>query len=822
MANKPAAAKIAVAAASYWMDRPYDYLIPDGLSDQIKPGIRVVVPFGRGNRRTEGVVLAVVAAGEEDRELKSVSSVLDAEPVLSPEMIRLALWVRDRYFCTVYDAVHAMLPAGLWYQMEAVYTLCRGVDRIKAYELAGRSQQEKLILDAVFLHDGTCPLSDIRRVFDGSDPNRALHSLVNKGVLETDSREKRRIGDKKIRMAELVVPPEEAQELARRKEKRSPMQSAVIRLLCTLERASVSEICYFTGASSATINALAKAEIVAFSQEEVFRRPARLTEETAPLPELNQQQRDAFLGISSVYDGKTPSACLLYGVTGSGKTTVYIHLIDMMLRQGRSSILLVPEIALTPQMIRIFSSYFGEDVAVLHSSLAVGERYDEWKRIRSGKARVVIGTRSAVFAPCDDLGLVIIDEEQEYTYKSENNPRYHARDVAKYRVASSGGLLVLGSATPDLESRYWAKKGKYGFFRLPVRYNQKKLPRVEIVDMRNELREGNGSSLSRLLISEIRENISRGEQSILFLNRRGTSSLIACGECGFTYTCPNCSVNLTWHANRRRLMCHHCGYTRPLDDVCPECGGVLNHFGTGTQKLEQELSEVFPDVEILRMDADTVTQSGSHEKILTEFREKRVPVLLGTQMVTKGLDFENVTLVGVISADQSLYMGDYRASERCFSLITQVIGRSGRGDKPGRALIQTFTPNNQVIRLASLQDYDSFFASEIELRRLQNCPPFSDIVTVTVSGADESTVLRCCVHIRDTVKIHFADREDVVVLGPAPLPVVRVNNRYRYRVTIHCRYNKEVRSLVSDLLIRCNTAKEYRGVSVFADYNPME
>lgn len=821
MTDSPETAKIAVSAATYWVDRPYDYRIPDALRDKIAPGVRVVVPFGGGNRRTEGIVLSLGAAQPGVR-LKNIASVLDAEPVLSPEMIRLAVWLRERYFCTVYDAVHAMLPAGLWYQMESVYTLCVGIDRERAYEAAGKSGQERLVLDAVFAHGGSCPLTDLECVFENASPSRALQSLVRKGILQTDSREKRRVGDKKIRMVSLAVSAEDAQTAADRREKRAPLQSACLRLLCTLERVSLSELCYFTGASQSSVNALVKAGMVEITQDEVFRRSTFRSAETVPLPVLNEEQRTAFEGILALYDGKKPSASLLYGVTGSGKTSVYVHLIDAMRRMGKASILLVPEIALTPQMIRIFSSYFGDDVAVLHSSLAVGERYDEWKRIKTGRARVVIGTRSAVFAPCSDLGLIIIDEEQEYTYKSENAPRYHARDAAKYRCASSNALLVLGSATPDVESRYRAEQGIYHFFTLRSRFNARQLPAVRIVDMRQELRGGNGSGISGVLLSELQENIRRGEQSILFLNRRGTASLVVCGECGHTYTCPHCSVNLTWHSVNRRLICHHCGYTRPLDDACPECGGMLNQFGAGTQKLEEQLREALPDVELLRMDADSVSPAGSHEKILSQFREKKVPILIGTQMVTKGLNFENVTLVGVISADQLLYCGDYRAGERCFSLITQVVGRSGRGEKPGRAIIQTFTPQNPVIRMASRQDYDGFYAEEIELRRLQNCPPFSDIVTVTVSAEDESTVLRCCAYIRDRMRSELRRRRDAAVLGPAPLPVVRVSNRYRYRVTLHCRYDKEIRRLVSGLLIQCNTAKEYKGASVFADYNPME
>ena len=821
MRDAPVTAKIGVAAATYWTDRPYDYLVPESLRDAVRPGVRVTVPFGKGNRRSEGIVLSVGTQTEE-RPLKNIASVLDTECVLSPELLRLAIWLRERYFCTVYDAVHAMLPAGLWYSLESLYSVCDGVDREQAYNAAGKSEAMRLVLDAVFAHGGSCPRSDLLKLFDGEFPSHALQTLCARGILETDSREKRRVGDKRVRMVSLLCSPEEAQSYAERREKRAPLQAAVLRLLLTLERVSLSELCYFTGASSATVSSLEKAGLLSVTSEETFRRPVCRTEERQPLPQLNEEQRAAFEGIRSLADGKTASASLLYGVTGSGKTAVYTHLIEDMLRRGKSSILLVPEIALTPQMIRIFSSYFGEDIALLHSSLAVGERYDEWKRIRSGQARVVIGTRSAIFAPCRDLGLIIIDEEQEYTYKSENTPRYHARDVAKYRCAVHGGALLLGSATPDLESRYAAEEGRYHFFTLRKRYNEKRLPRVEIVDMKAELRAGNGGDLSGTLLDELRENIERGEQSILFLNRRGTNSLVSCGECGHSYSCPNCSVHLTWHGANRRLMCHHCGYSRPLDAACPECGGKFNYYGTGTQKLEEELRSALPGTEILRMDADAVSPAGSHEKILSQFREKRVPILLGTQMVTKGLDFENVTLVGVISADQQLYCGDYRASERCFSLITQVVGRSGRGSKPGRAIIQTFTPDNQVIRLASEQDYDGFYASEIALRRLQYCPPFAEIVTITASAADEAAALGCCAYIRSCLKTETKDRKDILLLGPAPLPVVRMNNRYRYRVTIHGRFDKELRSLVAGILIQCNTAKEYRGVSVFADLNPME
>ena len=821
MTERRKSAKIAVAAASYWIDRPYDYLLPPAIENDALPGERVVVPFGSGNRHTEGLILSV---GEADpsRRLKSVETLLDREPVLDEQALRLALWMRERFFCTVYEAAHTMLPAGLWYALESVYSLSEGMDREQAELLCGRSKQEKLILEAVFAHGGSCPLSDVQRLFQEGDPTRALASLVKKGVLVTDSREKRRVGDRSIRMARLAVSREEALEAAERRKRRSPQQAAALSMLCELERVSVRELGYFAGVSMRSVQALCRAGLVEITGEETFRRPVYETVPPQPVPQLNDRQRSAYEEILGLCDSGRSGCALLYGVTGSGKTSVYVHLIAEMLHRGKSSILLVPEISLTPQMLRTFSGYFGDDIAVLHSSLSVGERYDEWKRIRTGKARVVIGTRSAVFAPVRELGLIIIDEEQEHTYKSENAPRYHARDVAKYRCAAAGAVLLLGSATPDVESMYAAKNGQYRLITLPERFNRRALPEVRIVDMRLELRGGNGSAVSSVLRHELEENLSRGEQSILFLNRRGSSSLITCGECGYTFSCPNCSVSLTYHADKRRLICHYCGHSQRVPEACPDCGGALNYIGVGTQKLEEQLREFLPAVDILRMDADTVNPSGSHEAILSRFRNEHIPILIGTQMVTKGLDFPDVTLVGVISADQSLYTGSFRASERCFSLITQVVGRSGRGEKPGRALIQTFTPQNQVIQQAKRQDYDGFYASEIALRRLQNAPPFAESLVLTCTGETEAEVLRCAAYIRDVAVRELALREDVHVLGPAPLPVLRVNRRFRYRVTLSCRCDREVRSLVSGLLINCNSAKEYKGVSVFADMNPME
>lgn len=816
---KKTIAKIAVSAATYWIDKPYDYIVPQEFLKQVSIGVRVTVPFSRSNRPAEGIVLALTAA-DGDEKLKHITDVLDKAPVLSESMVGLAMWMHERFFCTVYDAVKAMLPAGLWFDFSASCRIADGIDREAAYEKAGRSKKQKKLLDVLFSHGGRCDLGDIALAFSDEDPNPALKSLSENGVILTDRVSVRRITDKTVSFACLAIPSEDAQLTAVSKKHSAPSQSAVLELLSSYGGALVRDIREMTGASLATVKKLEADGFITLEQREVFRRPDYKSGERAALPVLNDAQRAAFEGILSLTKSGQACAALLHGVTGSGKTAVYIHLIHELQCRGKSSILLVPEISLTPQMLRTFSSHFGDSIAVMHSSLSVGERYDEWKRIKCGEATVVIGTRSAVFAPVGNLGMIIIDEEQEESYKSENTPRYHARDVAKYRCAKAGAPLLLGSATPNIETNYFAQTGRYGYFTLPARYNSMELPRVEIVDMKKELRNGNGGNLSVSLIWELEENISKGEQSILFLNRRGMNKLISCGECGFTYKCPRCSVNLTYHSSNKRLMCHYCGYSQAVGNSCPECGGRLNYVGAGTQKIEEELSERFPDVPVLRMDTDTVARNGSHDALLSRFREERIPIMVGTQMVTKGLDFPNVTLVGVISADQSLYSGDYRASERTFSLITQVVGRSGRGEAPGRAVIQTFTPNNEVILQAARQDYTGFYKSELELRRLQWCPPFADLFCVTATGLNEDSVLRSLLEVRGIFAERLKNRADLRILGPAPLPVVRVNNRFRYRITLACRDDREIRQLISAVIIHCSKNKEFRGVSLFGDINP--
>ena len=820
-------ARVALAAATYAIDKPYDYLVDKELWARVVPGVRVLVPFSAGNRRTEGLVLALEEAAPPDRRLKAILAVLDEAPVLDREGRRLCLWMRERFFCTLYDAARAMLPAGLWFSLRDSYHIAPGVDRAASYEAAGRSEYARRALEVIWRNGGAAEIGQLRSAFGTKDPGPALRLLTGRGVLVLETSTTRGVGDKAERLATLAVPAEEALAQVSSRRKSAPQRYAVIELLCGVGRASTKEICYFTGASAATLRSLAKSGLITIESQEVFRRVQLEEVEPAPPIVLNQEQQAAFEALDALCRSPEPAVALLYGVTGSGKTQVYIRLIQAALTRGQSAIVLVPEIALTPQMLRIFSSHFGDNIAVLHSSLRAGERYDEWKRVRTGKARVVLGTRSAVFAPLKDLGLLILDEEQEATYKSENTPRYHARDVAKYRCAKSGGLLVLGSATPSVESMYLAQTGVYHLVKLLRRYNSRALPTVFLSDMKEELRAGNGTSIGSLLRREIAANLERGEQTILFLNRRGASRMVSCGECGAVPTCPRCSVHLTYHSANGRLMCHYCGHSQPLPTACPECGGVLHFIGTGTQKVQEELEHSFPGVGILRMDTDTVSAVHSHEAILSQFERERVPILVGTQMVAKGLDFENVTLVGVVSADLSLYVDSFRATERTFSLLTQVVGRAGRGKKSGRAVIQTFTPDHEVIRFAATQDYDSFYAQETGLRRLMDYPPFRSLFTLTVSGRDEAAVLQVCHKLRRSLEIWVSsgkvrEGERPIILGPAPATVAKVNNRYRYRLTLLSPNHKEIRLLLSQLLQAAGQDKESRGVSVFVDIDPYD
>ena len=810
-------AKIAVSAATFAIDKPYSYCVPAECN--VQPGQRVQLPFGRANRRCEGVILDV----EEgfDPNLKSIDRTLDETPVLSPMQLRLAAFLRERYFCTFFDAIRAMLPAGLWFQSKDTYTL---TGDLSWKEKTIRKPFAREILEHLENLGGSGDENALRNALPKDAPlEEAAEYLLKKKWITADRSLLRRTGDRKQRVAVLQASPEETLEYASRLPRSAAMQRAVLETMCGLGSVAVKELCYFTGASTATVNRLEKLGFLSFQEQEVLRCreivPARVEK---PLV-LNPEQQSCFETLSAKMTSDQPGVALLYGVTGSGKTAVYIRLIQECLDRGKTALLLVPEIALTPQLLGVMAAWFGDAVAVLHSSLGAGERYDQWKRVRSGEARVVVGTRSAVFAPCEAPGIIILDEEQEHSYKSENNPRYSAREVAIWRGVKEKCLVLLGSATPSVESMYRAKQGEYTLCRLRQRYNGRPRPPVETVDMREEVALGNDQELSLSLREAVLQNWQKGRQTVLLLNRRGASRALVCVDCRKAPECPRCSVRLTYHSANGRLMCHYCGHSVQVPRRCPDCGGPLKTYGTGTQKVETELKTFFPDMEVLRMDADTVSAVNTHEKLLDRFREEKIPVLIGTQMVAKGLNFPDVTLVGVLDADMSLYTGGYRSGETTFDMLTQVVGRSGRGDTPGRAILQTMVPDHPVIRLAAKQDYDGFYDLEVNLRRVQNAPPFADIATVTFLGREEQQVLRCAVKFRDSLNMclgQSAYRDArCTCLGPAPCPVPKVNFNFRHRLTLHCRMTRQLRFLLAHLLRQFAADKDTRGVTAFIDIN---
>ena len=742
-------AKIAVSKATYWIDRPYDYSIPEALADRVHTGVRVMVRFSRSDRLMEGIVLAVSRVSSVDN-CKPILSIIEG-PALNRKQIGLALYMREHYFCTVYDAVRVLLPAG---------------------------------------------------AYTGSDGKRKVKDAVKE-------------------IAVLQISPGEAKIQAEKLVRKAPQQAKILEVLSDFLSLSGKELLLYSGAQRSSLKSLEQKGLLSLEYKEVYRRPALSAIPRKELPGLTDSQREVYEPLCELMDTQTFTSSLLFGITGSGKTVVYSHLIRRCLSSDRSVIFLVPEIALTPQFIREFSSYFGNLVAILHSSLRDSERYDEWKRAASGEAKLVIGTRSAVFTPVKDLGLIIIDEEHEDSYKSEGSPRYDAREIARYRCREENCALLLGSATPDLVSMYHATGGENHLFTLPDRYNTFQLPEVRIVDMKQELMNGNSSDISSALRDELKENLDRGEQSLLFLNRRGTSRAVSCVDCGYVYRCPHCSVSLTYHGRGNRLICHYCGYTQKVGKRCPECGGTLVFTGSGTQSIETQLEETFPGIRTLRLDADSVSQTGTHEMILNRFIDEKVPVLIGTQMVGKGHNFPNVTLSAVLSADQSLYAGDYRAAEKTFSLLTQVIGRSGRAEREGRAVIQTFTPENPVIRFAASQDYLRFYDYEIGFRRVQEMPPFRDLIAILSVGKAEHTVFRCADHIRQMIESESSGYPQMKIVGPAPLPVARVNEKYRFAVYVTGRNTPKLRNLISNTIIACCLNKEFKGVTVYADPNPI-
>lgn len=806
--------KIAVDQATFSFDKQYSYLWPIDFG-QPQIGVRVLVPFGGGNRTRQGLVMAW---GEMDEVagLKSVLSVMDSTPLLSREMVELACFMQERTFCTLFDAVRAMLPTGLYMQVKSVL---RPAADVSPTVLDTLTPNERQILAFVSKCPGGADQDSLLSRLGMESDSPALSHLLELGVLMRSDEGFRHTGDATIRTVRLLQ-----RDADSAMPKLTDKQKSVLSLLEDVGAASVKEVCYFCGVTPAVITALARKELVELYDAEVLRTPYD-TADTEPQivsQVLNDEQQTAFDRLAELYDAKKPAGALLYGVTGSGKTAVYMNLIDRVLADGRQVIVLVPEISLTPQMMRLFLQKYGRRVAVLHSSLAIGERMDEWKRIKRGEARIVVGTRSAVFAPCDELGLIVMDEEQEHTYKSESNPRYHARDIARFRSNHHGALLLLASATPSVESYHAAKSGRYTLVELTKRFGDVQLPQVEVVDMRQEA--VGESVLGPTLLNRMQTCLEEDKQVILLLNRRGFHTHVSCRSCGQVISCPSCSISLTYHRANNRLMCHYCGHSQKAPTHCPTCNSdKIGYGGLGTQLVEEELEELFPDARVLRMDTDTTMARSSYEEKFKAFAQGDYQIMVGTQMVAKGLDFPRVGLVGVLSADQSLYSDDYRSYETTFSLLTQVIGRAGRRQEQGLAVIQTYTPDNAVIALSAQQDYRNMYELENFSRKSMHYPPYADLFLFGFSGLQEQKVRlaanKMLQLLRSAAMGEYSDLP-IIALDPTPATVVRVAGKYRYKMLVKARNTKRMRDMVRKLLHSLNEDKTVRGVTAYVDINP--
>lgn len=800
---------VAVENTTYSFDKIFDYAVDESLISDVAIGKRVMVPFGSGNRKRQALVTEL--KNGDTSKLKSIISVLDKEPVLTEEMVKLAVFMKDRYFCTYYDAIKTMLPAGINYNISTMYTAVKdkdteglGIDEQQIYNYL-LTQKKPVKSDTL-----SQTLGIKADVFD---------ELVKKGFLRKSDEAFRKVGDAVLKMV-AVNDDADLSEV-----KLSEKQNRVLETLQTAGTASVKEICYYTGVTSSVVDTLVKKNLAYYYEDEIFRNDTNNSIIENKEIILTEQQDLAYQNLLKDYNSDAPKVSLLFGITGSGKTSVFLKLIEKVVEDDRGVIVMVPEISLTPQFINIFKSKFGDDVAVFHSGLSLGERLDEYKRVLRGIAKIAIGTRSASFAPFKNLGLIIMDEEQEHTYKSESSPRYQARDIAKFRAAEHNALLLLSSATPDIESYYNAQTGRYSFNKLSKRYGKAILPDVRIVDMNEEVAEGNNTLFSKELLTRLEENISKGEQSILLLNRRGHNTFAVCSNCRETVTCPHCSISLTYHSANNKLMCHYCGYSMNFVSECPSCHSKSLRFGgAGTQKIEQQLIDLLPEARVLRLDADSTMRKSSHERYLNAFSNGDYDILIGTQMVAKGLDFPKVTLVGVLNPDSMLYADDYRSYERTFSLLTQVVGRSGRGDKKGIALIQTFTPENNVISMAAAQDYERFYNNEIKIRQAMLYPPFADICMVGFVSDNHISVLKSSndfmKRLVEKAKASYSDIP-LRVLGPSPASIAKVSNKYRFKLIVKCRNNRRFRKLLSETLLEYNSIKENKNTTAYIDMNAL-
>lgn len=796
-------AEVIVDVTTKAIDRPFDYRVPDRFKGLVKAGMRVVVPFGP--RKIQGFVTKIKEETDvQSGNIKDIVDLFDLSPVLTDELLELSHWLTEKTLSYHITALQSMLPAA----MKAKYE--KEIQVLSAEELP-QSLKELFGQQESILYADIPP-----------EQLKPIQKHVQKGHLEVRYHVSQKSGKKKVRTLQIAVTKEKLEEKQKQLKKNAVKQKALLAFLFQANETTflAKDLQQQTGASSQTIKALIQEGLLTESYEEIYRDPYRDREFTPSTPlDLTAEQAEAAKPIHQAVSDDKHETFLLHGVTGSGKTEIYLQTIDHVLQKGKEAIVLVPEISLTPQMVQRFKERFGSNVAVLHSGLSTGEKYDEWRKIHRKEVKLVVGARSAVFAPFENLGMIIIDEEHESSYKQEEMPRYHAKDVAIERAGRHQCPVVLGSATPSLESYARAKKGVYTLLTLKRRVNQQQLPHVSLIDMREELRNGNRSMFSEELMLRLKEVLERKEQAVLFLNKRGYSSFVMCRDCGYVEQCPHCEISLTYHRFQKRLKCHYCGHEAPVPAECPECHSEhIRYFGTGTQRVEEELTKVLPEARVIRMDVDTTSRKGAHEKLLTSFGNKEADILLGTQMIAKGLDFPDVTLVGVLSADTSLHIPDFRSSEKTFQLLTQVSGRAGRHEKAGSVIIQSYTPSHYSIELTKQHDYEAFYEQEMLHRRHQSYPPFYFLAMVTVSHEEVTKAAHVTDKIVQFLKMNCAP--NTRILGPAASPIAKIKDRYRYQCVIKYKRENELASLLRKIQDHYQKEMEQKQLMISIDMNP--
>lgn len=789
-------AKVIVDVPAMQVDRPFDYFIPEDLEELIRPGMRVSVPFG--NRKIQGFVTSLDET-EENPKLKGIDGVMDLAPVLNEELMELGDWLAEDTLSFRVSAYQAMLPAALRAKYEKYFL---------------RLDDENEELEQLFEGYETLDW----KVAEARGLLKQIGKWVREGSVEVVYQVKNKITNKKVRVVSCLKSPYQLTEIIEDMPKNAKAQSRVLAFFQAFEGSEilVSELKKQAGTTDTTIKKLADLNILTIQEKIISRDPYQNHQfEKSESLQLLPDQQTACWKITAATEQET---FLIHGVTGSGKTEIYLQTIEAKLKEGKEAIVLVPEISLTPQMVERFKSRFGSEVAVLHSALSSGEKYDEWRKIERKEARVVVGARSAVFAPLENLGIIIIDEEHEASYKQEDNPRYHARDVAIWRANKYQCPVVLGSATPSLESFARAKKGVYTLIELPSRVNDRAMPEVSVVDMREELRKENRTEFSTELLEKIKDRIAKKEQTVLMLNRRGYSSFVMCRDCGYVVECPNCDISLTYHQSSNQMKCHYCGHEERVPQKCPSCEGEhIRYFGTGTQKVEESLTKLIPEARVIRMDVDTTRTKGAHEKLLKSFRNHEADILLGTQMIAKGLDFPDITLVGVLNADTMLHLPDFRASERTFQLLTQVSGRAGRHERTGEVVVQSYNPEHYSIEFAKKHDFIGFYNHEMQLRKMGSYPPFYYLTMINVSDENEMKAIRTIQEMAQFLRGKLGP--DAVVLGPVPSTITRIKNKYRYQCIIKYKIEPDLKKELKTLITHYQKDQQ-KGLTITIDLQP--